>query len=240
MPKMEEDGKAKQMLQGIWLNDDAGDVAFKIQGDTVFYPDTTSLPTSFKVIGDTMILYGAKDTKYPIQKLSSYIFVFVNQNGEQVKLVKSEDTADDFYFEGKNTRPLNQNRLIKRDTVVVQGGEKFHCYVQVNPTTFKVIKPSYNDDGVAVDNVYHDNIIHLSVFRGASKVYSGDFRKQQFKHYVPKDILECAILSDMLFSKIDNTGIHYIAVLGMGDSKLSYEIDLTVGFDGCLSICRAN
>lgn len=233
-PKVKEDLKSKQLLQGIWLDSDVGDVVLKVQGDTIFYPDTTSMPVYFRVIADTLVLNGAKNTKYPILKQTAHLFIFANQNGEQIKLVKSEDESDDFFFEGKKVRPLNQNELIKRDTVLVYGDEKYHCYVQVNPTTFKVVKSSYNNDGVVVDNIYHDNIIHLSVFKGANKVYSSDFKKQDFKEYVPAEILQEAILSDMLFSKIDASGVHYVAVLGIGDSKISYDVNVSISFDGKL------
>ena len=164
IPNVKEDLKAKQLLQGIWLDDDAGDVVFKIHGDTIFYPDTTSMPVAFKVLADTLVLNGAKSSKYPILKQTAHLFIFANQNGEQIKLVKSEAASDDYFFEGKMGRPLNQIELIKRDTIFVYGEDKYHCYVQVNPTTFKVVKSSYNDNGVAVDNIYHDNIVHLSVF----------------------------------------------------------------------------
>ena len=96
-----ENAEAKKLLQGIWLNDDAGDVVFKVKGDTVYYPDTTSLPVYFKIVGDTFVLYGASVVKYPIQKQSPHLFVFANQNGEQVRLVKSEDPSDDYSFEAK-------------------------------------------------------------------------------------------------------------------------------------------
>ena len=119
-----ENAEAKKLLQGIWLNDDAGDVVFKVKGDTVYYPDTTSLPVYFKIVGDTFVLYGASVVKYPIQKQSHHLFVFANQNGEQVRLVKSEDPSDDYSFEGKKAQPLNQNRLIKRDTVITHGTER--------------------------------------------------------------------------------------------------------------------
>lgn len=170
-PEVKEDLKAKQLLQGIWLDDDAGDVVFKIHGDTIFYPDTTSMPVAFKVLADTLVLNGAKSSKYPILKQTAHLFIFANQNGEQIKLVKSEDASDDYFFEGKKVRPLNQNELIKRDTILVYGGDKYHCYVQVNPTTFKVVKSSYNDNGVAVDNIYHDNIVHLSVLKEQQKSF---------------------------------------------------------------------
>lgn len=199
----QEDLRAKQMLQGIWLNDAEGDVSFMAKGDTIFYPDSTSQPVRFAIYGDTLVLSAAGESKYPIVKQAPHLFVFKNQNGDVVKLVKSEDPDDRYAFEERRPVALNQNRLIKRDTVVTLGGEKYHSYTQVNPTTYKVVKSSYNDDGVAVDNVYHDNIVHVSVFNGARKVYSGDFRKQAFVRLVPADYLSQSVLSDITFTRID-------------------------------------
>ena len=233
-----ENAEAKKLLQGIWLNDDAGDVVFKVKGDTVYYPDTTSLPVYFKIVGDTFVLYGASVVKYPIQKQSPHLFVFANQNGEQVRLVKSEDPNDDYSFEGKKAQPLNQNQLIKRDTVIANGAERYHCYIQVNPTTYKVVRSTYNDEGVAVDNVYYDNIVNLNVFNGARKIFSGDFRKQQFADYVPEQFLNQAILSDLIFKKLDSDGIRYVAILGVGDTNLTYEVEILVGFDGKIVMNR--
>ena len=35
-----EDLQAKKSLQGIWLDEDTETVLFKIQGDSIFYPDS--------------------------------------------------------------------------------------------------------------------------------------------------------------------------------------------------------
>lgn len=48
----QEDMQAKKMLQGIWVPDDEESVAFKVKGDTIYYPDSTSVPVAFKIIGD--------------------------------------------------------------------------------------------------------------------------------------------------------------------------------------------
>lgn len=32
-----EDTRAKELLQGIWLNEDDEDVAFRVKGDTIYY-----------------------------------------------------------------------------------------------------------------------------------------------------------------------------------------------------------
>lgn len=234
-----EDSAAKKMLQGIWVNDDEGDVAFRAKGDTIFYADTTSQPVYFQIFHDTLVLHGADDVKYQIVKQAPHLFVFKNQNGDVVKLVKSSDPDDVYLFDlSQRHRPqaLNQNQLIKRDTVIMYGDDRYHCYVQVNPTTYKVIKQSYNDEGVEVDNVYHDNIIHLSVFKGSQQLFSKDFKKGDFTRQVPKDVLRQSILSDLIYVRFDTTGLHYKAVLAIPDSPSSYQVDINISFSGKLKM----
>ena len=234
---VKEDSVAKQMLQGIWVDEDEQDVAFKAQGDTIFYPDSTSQPVYFQIFGDTLVLHGANDVRYPIIKQTRSLFIFRNQNGDEVKCVKSEDPDDATFFTTKRPTALNQGKLIKRDTVIVYNGERYHCYVQVNPTTYKVITASYNDDGVEVDNVYYDNIVNFNVYHGAQRLFAGDFRKEQFSHLVPSDFLKQSILSDLTFSKCDNSGIHYTASLVTPDDGLSsYLVDVSVTFNGHMSM----
>lgn len=231
--KPQEDFAAKKMLQGIWVDEDQQDVAFKAKGDTIFYPDSTSQPVYFQIIGDTLVLHGANDVKYPILKQTRHLFIFRNQNGDEVKCALSDDPDDASFFTDRRPQALNQGKLIKRDTVVTFNNERYHCYVQVNPTTYKVVKPSYNDEGVEVDNVYYDNIINLNVFHGAQRIYACDFRKQQFKGIAPDDFLKQSILSDLTFKSCDAQGIHYIASLVMPDDSMSsYLIEVTVSYDG--------
>lgn len=232
----QEDRSAKQMLQGIWVDEFEQDVAFKVKGDTIFYPDSTSQPVYFQIFSDTLVLHGANDVKYAIVKLTPHLFIFRNQNGDQVRLTMSENADDDLLFSDEHPQPLNQNQLIRRDTIVTYDNERYHCYVQVNPTTYKVIKTSYNDDGVEVDNVYHDNIVNLNVYHGAKKLFSGDFRKQQFASLVPKDFLSQSILSDLIFKTIDQYGIHYIASLMIPDSMSSFQVEIIVSYTGKLKM----
>jgi hypothetical protein len=104
------------------------------------------------------------------------------------------------------------------------------------PHDYKVVKTSYNDDGVEVDNVYHDNIVNLNVYHGAKKLFSGDFRKQQFVSLVPKDFLSQSILSDLIFKTIDPDGIHYIASLMIPDSMSSFQVEIIVSYTGKLQM----
>lgn len=233
----EEDSVAKQMLQGIWVDEDGQDVAFKAQGDSIFYPDTTSQPVRFQIFGDTLVLHGASDVKYPIMKQTRHLFIFRNQNGDEVKLRLSDDADDADFFLGKRPQALNQGTLIKRDTLVRYQDKPYHCYIQVNPTTFKVIKSSWNDDGVEVDNVYYDNIINLNVYSGAHRLFHGDLKKQQFGRVVPADFLRQSIFSDMVLKGLDADGIHFQASLVMPDDRMSsFQVIVTIAYNGRMSM----
>lgn len=232
---IEENRTAKRLLQGIWLNEDEEDVAFRIKGDTVYFPDSTSVPAYFRVERDSFVVAGANVMRYKIVKQTPHVFVFVNQNGERVKLVKTTDNSYSNFFSKTPPVSVNQNRLLKSDTVVFHGDSKYHSYVQVNPTTFKVVKATINDDGVEVGNVYYDNIIHLGIFKGAEKLFSSDFHKKDFSREVPERFLQQAVLSDLTFIEIDANGFHYFAVLAIPDTSISYMVEVVVGFDGKLT-----
>lgn len=229
---VEENRAAKNLLQGIWLNEDEEDVAFRVKGDSVYFPDSTSVPAYFRIERDSFVLAGANVMRYKIVKQTPHLFVFVNQNGERVKLVKTSDNSYASMFSKKTPVSVNQNRLLKSDTVVFHGNEKYHSYVQVNPTTYKVVKATVNDDGMEVGNIYYDNIIHLGIFRGAEKLFSCDLHKKEFAHEVPAQFLKQAVFSDLAFFSIDSEGLHYFAVLAIPDTSISYMVEVIVGFDG--------
>lgn len=233
---IDEDLTAKKNLQGIWLNDDDNDVAFRVKGDTVYFPDSTSAPAYFRVERDSFVIVGGNTVKYRIVRQSPNVFVFVNQNGEQIKLLKTDDQSYLDLFSPKTVLHVNQNKVVKHDTVIYNGDEKYHCYVQINPTTYKVGVASYNDDGVEVDNVYYDNIVNINIFQGANKLFGKDFHKEDFKQKVPAEFLKQAILSDIVFQKVDADGIHYLAVLAMPDSSLSYQVEFVISHSGKMMI----
>ena len=231
-----EDRQAKQMLQGIWLNADDESPAFRVVGDTIFYPDSTSLPAAFRILGDTLVLHDASDARYAIVRQSNYIFEFRNQSGDLVKLVKSDEKDDLIDFSTEKPKAINQNQLIKRDTVLMIDGKRYHCYVQVNPTTYKVFKTTYNSEGVSVDNIYYDNIINLAVYQGTRKVFSSDFHKADFAKFIDETQLKQCILSDMTFRKFNDKGILYDASISVPDSPIGYVVEVLVSYDGRLTM----
>lgn len=230
-----EDKEAESLLQGIWKDNDTEEVTFKVEGDSIFYPDSTSQPTAFKVFGDTLVM-GTPSAKYPIEKQTAHLFWFKNQNGDLIKLIKSEDKADTLAFVHEQPKVLTYNEVVKRDTVVTYGGERYHCYIAINPTKYKVVRTTYNSDGVGVDNIYYDNIIHISVYKGAAQLYSRDFRKQMYSRFVPKQFLSQSILSDMEFNKVDGGGFHFNATICVPDGASCYMLDTKISLHGKMSM----
>lgn len=229
-----ENKEAKKLLQGIWINEDESDVAFQVKGDTIYYPDSTSVPVYFKVLEDTLVLFGANEVKYPIEKQTANLFIFRTPAGDKVRLVLSKDVSLKTMFDHQahTTTMLNQGKLLKRDSVVVFDNNKYHYYVQVNPTTYKVYKSMYNDDGVLVDNVYYDNIVHLGIYKGTEKLYSHDFYKSDFSSKIEKSVLTKGILNDIVYSGISAEGLMFRAIIGVPDSPSSYYVDIKVNYQG--------
>lgn len=213
---------AKQLLQGIWVDEESETVVFKIKGDTVYYPDSTSVPAYFKVVEDTLVM-GSTATKYPILKQGENIFSFKSPNGDVIKLVKSDDPNDALAFGQQKPPVVFNNQIVKRDTIVMLDGERYHCYIAITPSR-KVTKSEMTSDGVQVDNVYYDNSIYISIFNGANKVFARQFRKQMYAGKVPASFLNEAVLNDMVFDKVDDKGFHFNATLCIPDAASCYMV----------------
>jgi len=225
-----ENKQAKGMMQGVWIDAETEEVSFKVKGDTVFFPDSTSQPAYFRIVADSIQL---GNTSYPIVKQTAHLFVFKNPNGDVVKLQKSTDPDDMMDFD-KQVPPqiLTLNEVVKTDSVVMYGNQRYHWYIAVNPTRYKVQKTAYNDDGVEIQNVYYDNIIHISLYQGARQLFSRDFKKQMYAKNVPDKFLSQAILGNMQYNYVDASGFHFNATLCIPDGASCYLVETLVGFDG--------
>lgn len=224
-----EDLEAKAMLQGIWIDSETEEVSFKAKGDTIFFPDSTSQPSFFRIISDSFCL---GDNHYAIIKQTEHLFWFQNQAGEEVRLEKSDNDEDSLAFGGGHAEILSLSEVLKMDSVVAYGGERYHWYIAVNPTKYKVVNTTYNSDGVSVENIYYDNIIHVSLFRGSTRLFSQDIKKHMYADKVPPAFLEQAVLGNMKYDHIDSRGVHFNANICVPDGASCYLVETLISFDG--------
>ncbi len=225
-----EDRDAKQMLQGVWVDESTETAVFQMKGDTVYYADTTSMSAYFKVVEDS--LYIGATGRYHIEKRTAHSLWFRESDGDVTKYVKSDDESLQKTFE--ETKPTVQmlTEVQKRDTVVFYNGDRYHLYIAINPTKYKVSRHTVNDDGLDVETVYYDNIIHLSIFKGSSELFSRDFRKTLYVKKVPDQVLQQAILNDMIFDKADAKGLHFQTSICVPGDASCYMVGHTVSYKG--------
>lgn len=227
------DSVAMRRLQGIWLNAESSNIVFKVEGDSIYYPDEVVLPIHYYIIGDSLFMQGEYLQKCEITKQSATVFEFVSSTGEEVFLRKSENPEDSLAFVSKKeTEPVVVRDVTMRDTVVTVDGSRLHCYVYVTPTHKKIYKTSMNEEGIEVQNYYYDNIINISVFKGKSKLFSRDFNKLDFKESVPVEFLTQSTLNDVNFSHVDEEGLHFETIICIPDDALCYMTEVLVRMNG--------
>ena len=225
--------RAKEMLQGIWMDSETEEIVFRVEGDTIFYADSTSAPAYFRIVDDSMQL---GTFRYAIEKQSEHTFWFRNQSGDLMKLARCDDPQARFAFkEATVPHPIRLNELVKSDSVVVYNSERYHWYITINPTKYRVSKTSFSDEGIGVETIYYDNIINLTLYKGAQRLFSRDIRKQAYASDVPQNFLNQSVLGNMQFEHIDQDGFHFDATLSIPDGESSYLIETIVSFDGQLS-----
>lgn len=234
-----EDLTAKEYLQGIWLDDETEMPVIRVSGDTIYYVDPQNAPVYFKVIRDTIYMRANTPIAYKIDRQTEYSFWFHSLSDEVVKLHKSENPEDTLAFSAQEVQVIpTTSEVIKKDSVVVYKGTRYRGYVYINPSQMKVIKTRFTEDGISVDNVYYDNVIHICVYEGRNQLYGKDITKKMFATIFPEEQLTQYILADMEFMGVDGKGYHYEAVLRIPESSVYHVVNLTIDADKKLIIKR--
>ena len=155
-----------------------------------------------------------------------------------MKLYRSESDDDSYAFEQRKTAPevaIVQQKM-QKDSVISYDGVRYRGYVFINPSRYKVTRKVFDDNGIAKETVYYDNIIHICVYEGAHELYGRDIDKKLFTNYLEEYVLSRAVLADMDFMDVDAQGYHYRAALTVPDSSVSYYMNLTISPQGTLQI----
>lgn len=227
-----ESMEAKSMLQGLWLDDSSETPLLRIEGDSIYYVDNYAAPVAFKIFNDTMKTYGSNPTSYHILKQDENLFWIQSAMGETLELSKAEDVIDSLSFTNEKETPTPISTVIKKDHIVTYNNSRYHGYVYINPTNIKVFSPEITEEGLEIDNVYYDNIIHICVYEGKSKLFGQDIKKQHFEKLIPPEYFQRSILSDMDFKGVNAKGYQYQATVCIPNSVSCYLINISITKDG--------
>ena len=162
-----------------------------------------------------------------------------NTKRDIVLISKIRISEDILAFENKEVEVIPITEVMKKDSVVMYKGIRYRGYVYINPSKMKVIRTSYSEDGISVDNVYYDNVIHICVYEGRQMLYGKDITKKMFAGIFPTETLNQMILADMNFMGVNNKGYQYQATLCVPESSVYSLANITIGFDNQMSIKKA-
>ena len=228
-----EDLETKSSLQGIWVDDMTETPLFEIKGDTIYYMDESITPVAFKIIGDSLITYGMQASSYHIKKQEELSFWIQSFVGDVLKLSKIDNNLDSILVvQSSYTKQESSNDVIQKDEIVYYNCVRYRGYVYINPTEIKVIQPEITEEGLEVENIYYDNIIHICVYEGKNRLFGKDVKKQDFKLLIPDEYYKRAILADMDFTGVDDKGYQYQATLCIPNSASCYLVNISINFNG--------
>lgn len=224
---------AKSLLQGIWMDEMTETPLFRIKGDTIYYVDESVTPVAFKIIGDSLKTYGLQTSSYHIKKQEEFSFWIQSVVGDVLKLSKIDNELDSILV--VQSSPMNQEpakEVIQKDDVVYYNNVRYRGYVYINPTDIKVIQPGISEEGLEVENVYYDNIIHICVYEGKNRLFGKDVKKQDFITLIPGEYYHRAILSDMDFVGVTEKGYQYQATVCVPNNVSCYLVNISICFNG--------
>ena len=226
-----EDLIAKEWLQGTWIDDMTETPLFTAKGDTIYYIDEPAAPVAFKIIEDTLKTYGRKVSNYHIKKQGKSFIWIQSFMGDILQLSKAENSQDSLWIP-RQTPKEKTNNVISKDNVVHYNNQRFRGYVYINPTNIKVHQPEITEEGLEIENIYYDNIIHICVYEGKNKLFGRDMKKQDFESLIPAEYYQRAILSDMEFGGVNAKGYQYQATLCIPNSASCYLVNISITKDG--------
>ncbi len=227
-----EDLEAKALLQGTWVDDMTYTPLLRFKGDTLYYLNESVRPVPFKIVNDSLKTYGTQVSSYHIKKQGESIFWIQSSMGEILQLSKSENQVDTILPVQVSDTDEVTRKVIEKDHVVHFNDKRYRGYVYINPTDIKIVQPEMTEEGLEVENVYYDNIIHICVYEGKNKLFGRDMKKQDFESLVPQEYYQRAILSDMDFVGVNAKGYQYQANLCIPNNATCYLVDISISKDG--------
>ena len=128
-----EDLKAKEWLQGTWIDDMTETPLFTAKGDTIYYNDESAVPVTFKIINDTLKTYGQKIANYHIKKQGESFIWIQSVMGDILQLSKIDHSTDS-HWTLQQTPEETTEKVIQKDQIVHYNNRRFRGYVYINPT----------------------------------------------------------------------------------------------------------
>ena len=151
LQNMPEDKVAKELLQGVWLNDSSEMAVFQVVGDTIRYADPNAPSVLFKIIRDSIYLLGDDTLSYKIVRQGENTFWINTATDILMKLHRSDEEDQLAFIPQNEPVPVNLiQEYVEKDSVIVYNNIRYRGYVFINPSRYKVVRTIYDENGIGV------------------------------------------------------------------------------------------
>ena len=104
------------------------EAVFRVEGDTIYYPDPTDQPAAFRIIADSLVL---SQQRYPIIRQDEHLFWFQNQSGDIIKLVKSGRYSEEIIAQRSNSPSVSEGDFGNRKWISLNKKSRADLYGQL-------------------------------------------------------------------------------------------------------------
>ena len=123
------------------------------------------------------------------------------------------------------------------DTVTVRGTKYAYHYAFHTDQSLPIVTNSFGYR-------YYDNIVELTITKGAETVFQHTFTKESFKNHIPEDDITAYALLGFNFNYMkidDHSQFHFIASVGDCDESCaaSYPIAIDITQQGAITLTLA-
>lgn len=223
---------AVEMLQGIWFSAESETPFFKVEGDSLRFIEQPNDNIYFQISEDSLYTYGSQKFGYKIDRQSEYAFWFHSLSNYVVKLYKSDNEEDSIYFDNYANTLDNAvdtvKQVLQNDTVIFYDDLRLRGYAFINPSSLKVYKPIYSDEGVRIEQVYYDNVVYVCVYNGPEKLFGQNIYKEDMKGILDETFFNSVILEDMNFVDVDDNNYYYQAKVAIPNSLIFDIIEVKI------------
>lgn len=216
------DPETRNQLQGVWFDRNSESPVLCIEGDSICYASKSDIRMSYKLVGDTLFVIGLNTAAYPVLHRTEHSLKFKTPIGDIMSLYKNEN-ENLVIPEQAIKEPASVSKKTQKDSIISYGNVRYRGYTYINPTTIKVVRQGVTEDGFSIDNVYYDNIIHICVFQGKTRLCGKDIKKKHFEGIIPPEFLQVSILENMDFVEVTDEGFVYRATLCVPDGPCYYS-----------------
>lgn len=230
-----EDETAKDMLQGMWLNNEDGALAFNVRGDSLYYPQKGFLPMHIYVVGDSLYMQGSGTMRYKITRQTDNRIEVRTHDGSDLVLVRTQQKSDSLTFAEAGSKAVLRPSLAQATDTVCG---TWHIKAEPVPSADNVVSRRVNSEGFETDELYSGNDFRLTVSHTANSVFGRVVKKEELLHDNAPEVRSQLALVGMTPVSATAESLCMAAIFRRPYADAEFRVEFVITPEGKLTILK--